>query len=61
MYKLFGVFFKNGFEIYGVVVEFFREFRFKMIIFLSLEDEEEDNKECVEDYYKILNEDSCDG
>lgn len=29
MYKLFGVFFKNGFEIDGVVVEFFREFRFK--------------------------------
>ncbi|XP_052718753.1 pleckstrin homology domain-containing family G member 5-like isoform X6 [Crassostrea angulata] len=33
----------------------------KMITLLSLEDEEEDNKECVEDHHKTLNEDSCDG
>lgn len=42
-------------------LNFFESLGLKMIIFLSLEDEEEDNKECVEDYYKILNEDSCDG
>lgn len=61
MHKLPGVPPKNGSEIHGAVAELSREPRSKMITLLSLEDEEEDNKECVEDHHKTLNEDSCDG